>query len=836
MEAQTSGIDRYTRQVLAKFEDIRDLRADNYTDRQKILDQEARFNLWAGNIGAYHAASDPKSADFRVRRVPEVGQRFVQLLQELLETLEDIGGILSGEREGLMQDEDEGRDDLMAKYMGDDAGPEPESELSELWLLADDNITSLMKISVIVRQSSAGHDRFELAKRAAARHSPLLSFYDIEHVRMKFPKLEGSPKLLRKLGEAITQRRQYLAYARDHGARLAYNKPAMGDEPVPIQEGASTVMYRPTLASTKATTLLPQDIEVSRLQQLDHFDDGVSSVSSIETGPGAEDRSREIQVVPLESLSPEGEPFACPYCSGMVMFKKQKTWRYVLNIHNEYGALQALMHECALPYQVRLVRPRKGIASTDLEVLDPSTGDMRDQNASQAISHVLPSACPFCEGPSLSKRSKGVLVERPGQSAGPYISVSVLERHLAKHLEQLALFAIPPVADCSDEKAGSVSLQHDGSSRSVMDEFGDNASIASGGTSRRDNEEDEGFSVEQDKTVSDKFSPLDANVHSNTLANNDPLQETPAGARPEIQPCCAFCGAPAYPECPHEGRSLESDWDQATIRFKDRVGLRGSTLPPTEIDHAKAWVLNQAKNHVLNSFNSLRDTRLAQWQTHLQSLPYYFLYIQHDGEPPLPPHEIQLLKQQLTQADLTLQEAIDDDWHRSFLKYPEFLDYIFGLLKVENYAEGTRLIIPEKDAPEVKWPISELAPWSSARSPSASLQRSQAGRSGSASSQFRDSILEQPRDVYDNSASPPSAEIEEDASLRPTVETGLDDEGLSGETGVSQGPHEPGSDQSLEVQGDDAQDGDGRFVMDAVLPSQDPPIRRDFYSFVSNVQ
>ena len=37
--------------------------------------------------------------------------------------------------------------------------------------------------------------------------------------------------------------------------------------------------------------------------------------------------------------------------------------------------------------------------------------------------------------------------------------------------------------------------------------------------------------------------------------------------RPPLEPSCAICGAPPYPECPHEGESLQRALQQAQDRW-----------------------------------------------------------------------------------------------------------------------------------------------------------------------------------------------------------------------------------------------------------------------------
>lgn len=42
----------------------------------------------------------------------------------------------------------------------------------------------------------------------------------------------------------------------------------------------------------------------------------------------------------------------------------------------------------------------------------------------------------------------------------------------------------------------------------------------------------------------------------------------------EIEASCAICGAPPFPECPHEGKSLELAIDQAQARWTGLQEIR----------------------------------------------------------------------------------------------------------------------------------------------------------------------------------------------------------------------------------------------------------------------
>ena len=288
--------------------------------RQVAINERSRFRLWSNNLGACHPVDDQRSADHRLRAAPDVRRRITQLLEELCESLDDIQEIQSGEREGEEEEEDIGA--ATSSDGTEIAGPR--SEISELWLIVGDIITSLLKVSVLVRQSSS-RNRFDHAVRAAAKAnaSSMPMTWDVEHVRHKFPKLEGKQWLIQRLGKTGAQRRTFLMYAEEHERRIASGKNE--------HDGTGSVTSRPTEASTRATTLPPAKVDSSILQRLEDFDgdDAVSTLSAttFNTVGGIDSDGSTLKVVPLSSVCIDGKPSICPYCRGMVHFKREKAWR-----------------------------------------------------------------------------------------------------------------------------------------------------------------------------------------------------------------------------------------------------------------------------------------------------------------------------------------------------------------------------------------------------------------------------------------------------------------------------------------------------------------------------
>lgn len=89
------------------------------------------------------------------------------------------------------------------------------SEISEVFDTIKDTITSLMKVSIVVRNATP-RDRY--IKAELAIKNSFLESFDIAHVGHKFPKvnIDTQTWLKERLGKAITQRQQYLKYCRDH--------------------------------------------------------------------------------------------------------------------------------------------------------------------------------------------------------------------------------------------------------------------------------------------------------------------------------------------------------------------------------------------------------------------------------------------------------------------------------------------------------------------------------------------------------------------------------------------------------------------------------------------
>jgi hypothetical protein len=318
-EPADTSITYHTREGFSIWEAIQQLTTELALSwRQVASDELSRYRLWASNIGAYHDPCDQRSADYRLRGAPDFGKRIVQLLEELNEALDDIYQISSGQREGETEEISDPHSN---------AQDSPRTEISELWLMVEEIMTNLMKVSVLVRKSTK-RNRFQHAIRAAAKvASPSVpTTWDVDHIRHKHPKLERNRWLLDRVGEANTQRRQFLLYAQDHGRRVAFDQ--FGDF------GSKSLFSRPTQALTQATTVVKDEKISSALAHLDYEgndDASATSLTTYATGRDDDGSTTRLRIVPLITVCPKGKPGVCPYCQGMVLFTGRKLWRWVAN-------------------------------------------------------------------------------------------------------------------------------------------------------------------------------------------------------------------------------------------------------------------------------------------------------------------------------------------------------------------------------------------------------------------------------------------------------------------------------------------------------------------------
>ncbi|KAF2178231.1 hypothetical protein K469DRAFT_731721 [Zopfia rhizophila CBS 207.26] len=139
----------------------------------------------------------------------------------------------------------------------------------------------------------------------------------------------------------------------------------------------------------------------------------------------------------------------------------------------------------------------------------------------------------------------------------------------------------------------------------------------------------------------------------------------------DTSPNCAICNAPANPECPCESERLQIAVKQAEQRAME-----------SRLAEIKDWVISHARQHILNGFERLTSARKQAHSTYLSSLPFYSVYMQYSGHPPIHPTHLAQLQAQISEAHAELKRGIDADWRASVLRYPEVLDYFYSLVEL----------------------------------------------------------------------------------------------------------------------------------------------------------
>ncbi|KAH8749410.1 hypothetical protein F5882DRAFT_488661, partial [Hyaloscypha sp. PMI_1271] len=416
----------------------------------QVGDSYGQFKIWAGNIGALQPIQSASSLDYRLREVPKVSKQVVTLLQDLDESLEDVIAIASGERENRVSSPVPIDPDLRCDDEGDwgeaDAEPSglasgPVSEIQEIFQSIPETITSLFKLSILIRNSSS-RDRFAKALAAASK-APFNDQFDIDHVGNKFPCLYSKDRewLRKRLGKAITQKRQYLRYCWEHHEKLSKGQPSK------VADDAQTVISKPTstLAPTTASTVIPAKLESAEsLAKLDEQgEDDTRSQTSYATSIGDDDCDNRLSVVRLEEVAGTSQSFECPYCWTIQRISNQQAWRK--HVMRDLKPYVCTSEDC----DMKLFPDRRTWFTHELQNhlveihADRFTEDQLPALVKvyqKPVDKLRPSACPFCDEWETKLRELNTHMS-PDEIL--VVTTAQFRHHVGSHMEQLALFAIP---------------------------------------------------------------------------------------------------------------------------------------------------------------------------------------------------------------------------------------------------------------------------------------------------------------------------------------------------------------------------------------------------------
>jgi len=199
----------------------------------------------------------------------------------------------------------------------------------------------------------------------------------------------------------------------------------------------------------------------------------------------------------------------------------------------------------------------------------------------------------------------------------------------------------------------------------------------------------------------------------------------------DYQASCAVCGRPADGECVSgcESSSLNVAIEQAESQWINKWR-----------EQTREWVAHNAVKYVTQTFATLKEARLITYAADLKAIPYYHIYEQYNGRPPVHPQYIAAIKQQIARAEFELRRNIDADWRSCVLRYPIILAHFFSQVNVTMPKEVESPTAALPSIPEFPSPFPSASPTKGTRSTTGSAAQKKARRTSvSATSKSKDS-------------------------------------------------------------------------------------------------
>ena len=259
-------------------------------------EQYQRLQGWASNIGAY--AQDASSLEYRLREASRILEHVDSLIRSIRADLADI--------ENHVQHVGGGRDSGDAQSNSDS---DSTTMVQELYTGIDSYITDLLKVSILIRNSTSYERIMQLDSDAVAETAP----WFIRHVREKFPGCDTS--VCERLGRAIARRRAEIEYRRKQSEKRKRGLARFLDEQDHSEENSQT----PT-KFTDFAKVIQQTESDSKTETTSYSDLDATNVDG------------DLSIPPPPPDSANGEPFDCPYCFNPTSIHRPKDWsRHVLH-------------------------------------------------------------------------------------------------------------------------------------------------------------------------------------------------------------------------------------------------------------------------------------------------------------------------------------------------------------------------------------------------------------------------------------------------------------------------------------------------------------------------
>ncbi|KAK4442030.1 hypothetical protein QBC34DRAFT_339374, partial [Podospora aff. communis PSN243] len=423
-----------------------------------LKNEVTRFKMWAGNLGAHQAGRT--SLDYRLREASHLQEQVVYLLRDMSESLQDATDIVQPslakniDGDPLQTIDNTSADDASEDSFTDSDTDEPSAEtrLSTLCTDIREAIDCLLRLSVAIA-NPAPHER---CRKFGAEDISYREPHDIAYVRDKFPNL--GQEMATVLGKSITRRRQFFRYRLAHHEKLAAGLELTPDKE---EDDGRTETFPKTVASTLPDHIkaIP-DINIRNgVIDEDNRSDTAASMTSYATSAGflaeATDGETFIPPPPLRVPPPPPEAehgtFECNFCYRMIAASSRPAWKR--HVFNDLRPYTCLFKEC-LGYSTDFERRNQWRAHVlqhhwkswrcpfQCDGAYTSASDLKQHLAQQHLPDVPPSQLEAISTAGEGQAPETTAVKCPICHHAT-IGHRQYTRHVGRHLEQLALFALP---------------------------------------------------------------------------------------------------------------------------------------------------------------------------------------------------------------------------------------------------------------------------------------------------------------------------------------------------------------------------------------------------------
>ena len=282
------------------------LNSSDESPSKAIKDYEGRFRVWCGNVGAHQTGKS--SLGNRLRDAPNLTSKVLRLLQNLRKLLLEANAIISGQRKPAEQETYDSSSDSSDEEPLSEDEDGADGELAQILSEFGDILDCLYRMSMNLR-SPGGNKRFAKAAKIDVTY---FEHFDIQYVQQVFPSAEEY--LSARLGKAISRRRQFLKYQEQHATKLAQGIDPSVEETAQSETTASTLVEDSPAVTAVRSSMLPT------------FADDMSMVSatSYATVPGS---MSSIKWPSLPKASKYGSPYECPFCHVFIDAQSTHEWR-----------------------------------------------------------------------------------------------------------------------------------------------------------------------------------------------------------------------------------------------------------------------------------------------------------------------------------------------------------------------------------------------------------------------------------------------------------------------------------------------------------------------------